>query len=95
MDITLLIVVKVSKHKLKPFDLAQKISKWPVGLVYIGNIINYLLNFPNPFPRGLEIDLDGSSTFPKLILLMHINRLGLVSHFYGCLFICITICQGS
>ena len=52
-------------------------KKWPVGLAYIGNIINYLWHLPDPFPRGLWKELEGSSTFLPLMLLMHINRLGL------------------
>ena len=70
-------------------------SKLSTGLVSIGNFINYLLYLLDPFPRGLEVDLEGSSTFPTLTLSMHINRLGLISHFYGCLLNGITIHYGS
>ena len=91
----LLITIKVSKCKLGPFEYAQSISKQPTKLVYIGNIISYLFFLPDPFPRGLKVDLEGSSTFPTLTLLIHINRLGLFSHLYGYLFNCVTICQGS
>ena len=70
-------------------------SKRSERLVYIGEIINYLLYFLYPFPRGLNISVEGSSTFLPLTLSMHMNRLGLLSHLYGCLFSCITIYQGS
>ena len=70
-------------------------SKQPTGLAYVGNFVNYLLYLPAPFPRGLEIDLERSSIFLLLKLLMHINGLGLVSKFYGSLFIFITVCLGS
>ena len=55
-------------------------SKQPIGLVHIGNIIYYLLYLPDTFHRGLEVDLEGSSTFLTLMLLMHIDRLDLFSH---------------
>ena len=86
----LLTFVKVSECKLGPFEHTQSISKQPVELVYIGNIINYFFYLPDPFPRGLLVDLEGSSIFLPLVLLMHIDRLGLVSHLYGSLFNCIT-----
>ena len=54
---------KGSECKLGLFEYAQSMSKWPTGLAYIGNFINYLLYLPDPFPRGLWIDLEGSSTF--------------------------------
>ena len=91
MDITLFTTVKVTKCKLRPFEHAQSMSKHLVGFICIGNIINYLLYLLFAFPRVLEIDLEGSSTFPKLRLSMHIDRLGLLSHLYRCLFNCITI----
>ena len=69
--------------------------KRPTGSAYIGSIINYLIYGPAPFPRGLEVELEGSSTFLTLILSLHIDRLGLFSHFYGYLFNYITACQGS
>ena len=50
-------------------------SKWPEGLVHIGNIINYLLYLPAPFPMGLEVDLEGSSIFLPLLISLYINRL--------------------
>ena len=68
MDIILFTTVKVSKHKLGPFDHTQSMFKQPAGLVYIGNNTNYLLYLLDPFPRGLEVDLEGSSIFPALIL---------------------------
>ena len=54
---------KVAKRKLGPFERTQSISKWPTGSAYVGNSIDYLLCLPVPFPRGLGIDLEGSSTF--------------------------------
>ena len=68
MDTTLLISIKVSKCKLGAFEHAQSMSKRPTGLVYIVNTINYLLCLPDTFPRGLELDLEGSSTVPTLML---------------------------
>ena len=73
----------------------QSMSKWPIRLAYIINFINCLLYLPAPFPRGLGIDQEGSSIFLLLTLSMYIYRLGLFSHLYGSLFICITICLGS
>ena len=76
-------------------EYAQSISKWPTGLAYVGSFINSFLYLLAPFPRGLGINLEGSSIFLPLMLLMHIDRLGLFSHLYGTLFICITVCPGS
>ena len=95
MDVTLLIIKKVSECKLEQFENAQSISKWPTGSVYGGNIIRYLSYLLAPFPRGLEVDLEGSNTFLPLTLSMHINRLGLYSHLYRCLFNHITSCRDS
>ena len=53
LKFSLLAIVKVSEHKLGLFEHAQSMSKQPAGLVYIGNIINYLFFLPAPFPRGL------------------------------------------
>ena len=86
---------KVSKHKLELFEHAQSMSKWPAGLVYIGSFINYLLYLPDPFPRGLSIDLEGSSIFLPFALLMHIDGLGLFSHLYGALLNCLFMFKGS
>ena len=74
--------VKIPKHKLIPFEHAQSMFKWLAGLVYIGIIFNYLPYLPTYFPGGLKVDLEGSSTFPILMLLIHINRLGLFNHLY-------------
>ena len=68
MDLALLIIVKVSKCKLRPFEHTQSMSIWPVRSVNIGNIINYLLYLPGLFPRGLDVDLEGINTFLTLIL---------------------------
>ena len=95
MDPILLIAVKIPKCKLGPYEHAQSMSKWPKEVVYIGNINNYLLYLPDPFPRNLEVDLEGSSTFLPLMLPMDIDRLGLVSHLYGSLFNCITMYKDS
>ena len=70
-------------------------SKQPAGSVNIGNIINYLSYLPDPFPKGLEVDLDGISTSPTLMLLIFFDRLGLFSYLYRYSLNCITICQGS
>ena len=85
--------VKVTIHKFWPFDHAVSMSKWPSGSV--GNIVYYLTYLPDPFPRGLKVDLEGSSTFPLLALSMHINRLGLFWHLQWYLLGYITTWQGS
>ena len=79
MDVALLITIKVSECKLGLFDHTPIISKLPTGLVYIGNIINYLLYLPDSFSKGLEVDLEGNNTFITPMLSMHIDRLGLVT----------------
>ena len=89
----LLTTVKVSECKLRPFEYTQSMSRQPAGLVYIGNTINYCSYLLAPFPRGLEVE--GNSIFLLLMLLMHIDILGLVSHWYRYLFNCTTTCQGS
>ena len=90
----LLIAVKVSKCKLEPYEYAQIIFKRPAGSVHAESIINYLFYLLNCFPRGLEVDLEGSSAFLPLMLLMHIAILGLVVHLYGSIFNCITAYKG-
>ena len=80
MDAMFLITVRISKCKLGLSEHTQSMSKQPSGSVYIGNNINYLLHLPAPFPKGLEVDLEGSSIFLPLMLSMHIDRLDLVSH---------------
>ena len=87
--------VKVTKCKLGPFEDAQSMSKWPAGSDYIGSIINYLTYLPDPFPKGIEVYVEGSSTFPILILSMHIIGLGLFNYLYRYLFNCIAMWQGS
>ena len=72
----------MTKQKSGLLEHAQSMSKWPVESVYIGNIYYYPRNLLITFPRGLEVDLEGSSTFLIFMLLMHIDRLGLVSHLY-------------
>ena len=93
MDAILLTIVKYPNAR--PFEHAQSMSKWPTGLANIGSFINNLLYLPDCFPRGLQIDLEWISTFIPLTLLIHIYTLGLVTHCYGSLFICITTCLGS
>ena len=82
MDATFLSNNNVSKCKLGPFEHTQSMFKQPVGLPYAGIYMKYLLYLPVLFPRGLCIDLEGSSTFLPLTLSMHIDRLGLFSHLY-------------
>ena len=67
----------------------------PRRIAIKGNVINYLLYFLVPFPRGLCIDLEGSSTFLPLMLSMHTNRLSLFSHLFKTLFNCLSTCLGS
>ena len=81
--------------QVKANEHAQSMSKWPIRSIYIGNTIKCLIYLPIPFPRGQEVDLEGNSTFPILILLMYIDRLGFFSYFYRCLFNCIATWQGS
>ena len=91
MNVILFTTVKVSECKLRPFEHAQSMSKWPAGLGFVGKIINYLCHLLSPFPRGLWKDLEGSSTFLLLMLLMHINRLGFVQSLvwnFTCMLIC-------
>ena len=40
--------------------------KWPAGSINIGNIFCNPIYLPDLFPRGLEVDLEGSSTFLTL-----------------------------
>ena len=49
--------------------------------LYIYVFFYYPIYLPDSFPRGLEVDLEGSSIFPILILLINIDRLGLFCHF--------------
>ena len=95
MDATFFSNNKISKCKSGLFEHAQSMSKRPTRLEYIGDFIVYLLYLPDPFSRGLGIDLEGNSTFLPLTLSMHIKRLGLFSHLYRTIFLCITICWGS
>ena len=71
------ITVKVTKYKSRPFEHAVSMSKWPSRSLYIGNIIHYLIYLPIPFPKVLEIYLEGSSIFPIPIPSIHIDRLSL------------------
>ena len=70
-------IVKMTKHKSGPFEYAESMPKGPARSVYLGNMIYYLLYLHILLPKGLEADLKGSNTFPILMLLMHIDRLGL------------------
>ena len=67
-------IVKVTKSKLGPCEHTVSMFKWPVGSLYIGNIIYYLTYLFNPFPKGLKVYLEGSHTFPILKLLMYNDR---------------------
>ena len=73
-------IVKVTKPKSEPFKYALSMVKCPAVSVHIGNIIHYLIYIPDPFPSSLEVDLKGSSTFPILMLLIHIDTSGLFYH---------------
>ena len=95
MDITLFTIIKVLECKLGPFEYTQSMSKWPARSVYVGNIFNYLIYLPDPFPRGLQVDLEGSSTFLTITPLVYMDRLCLFSHLYRSLFHSSTIWQGS
>ena len=61
-------IIKVTKHKSRPFGNAISMLKKPKRSVYIGNIYYYLIYLASPFLRDLEVDLEGSSTFPILTL---------------------------
>ena len=51
-----------------------------LGSVYIGNLLNYLTYLTDPFPRGVEIDLEGDSTFPPLMLSRLQLQISLIYH---------------
>ena len=95
IDATFLSKKKVFERKSGSFEHAQSMFKQPTGLAYISNIIDYHFYLPTIFPRVLKIDLEGSSTFLTLILLMHIDRLGLFRHLYRALLNCLSVCPGS
>ena len=42
MDVTMSNIIKVTKCNSKLFEHIESMSKWPIGSVYIGNIIFYL-----------------------------------------------------
>ena len=69
--------VKVTKCKLKIFEHTVSMSKWPEGIIQLGNTLYYLRYLFDPFFRGLEVDIEESSTFPTLVLSIHIDKLGL------------------
>ena len=75
-----MIMVKVTKCKSGPFEHAVSMSKWLAGSIYIGNTICYPIYLLYPFPRGLEVDQEGTSIFPILALSMYINRFDLFCH---------------
>ena len=72
--------VKVTEHKLGQFEHAISMLKWPERYVYIGNIIYYLIYLLAPFPKGLEVDLEGRSKLATLMLSIPVYRLGLFCH---------------
>ena len=74
--------VKVTKDKSELFEHTESISKRPARSVSVGNIIYYLTYLLTSFPRGLEVNLEGSSIFLIFTLSMHIDRLRLFSHLY-------------
>ena len=74
-------IIKMTNHKLGLFEHAVNIFKWSTEFLYADNIIHYLIYLPDPFPRGLEVDKEGSSIFPMLKLSLHINRLGFCCYF--------------
>ena len=57
LELALLITIKVFEYNFGPFEHTQNMSKRLAGLVYVGNIFNYLSYFPNHFSRGLEVEL--------------------------------------
>ena len=91
MDLTLFTTIKVPKCKLGPFEYAQRISKQPTRLLFIGTIINYLPYHLDHFPKDLQVDLEGSSILPTLMLLIIIYRVDLFSLLYRSLFNFITM----
>ena len=80
MDMTLSTIVKAMEYKSGLFEHAESMSKQTAGFVYIGNLIYYFIHLPDPFPRGLEVNVKGSSIFPIIMLSMYIDRLGLFIH---------------
>ena len=80
MDLTIPITIKVTKCKSWFFEHSISMSKWPTRSVYVGNIVYHLIYLPDPFVRGLEVDLEGKSIFPILLLSIHIDSLGLFYH---------------
>ena len=65
-----MLIVKVTKSKSELFKYTRSMLKWPEGSVYIGYILYYPIYLLAPLPRGLEVDLEGSSIFPTLRLFM-------------------------
>ena len=60
--IATMITVKVTQCNSGLFEHAVSISKQPTGSIHIGNIIQYLIYLLTPFPSGLKVDVEGSST---------------------------------
>ena len=73
IDTILLTIIKVSEYKLGPVKYAQSMSKRPARSAYIGNFIDCLLYLLAPFPSILGIDLEGSSKFLPLMVLISID----------------------
>ena len=65
-----------------------------LGSIYIGNLLNYLTYLTAPFPRGLEIDLEGDSTFHHLCYRGFNYRLGLFITHSSSLFILLSCILG-
>ena len=61
---------KSDLYKWGPFEYAIIMLKWSEGYVYIGNSLYYLICLVTPFPRGIQVDLEGRGYFPTFMLLM-------------------------
>ena len=53
MDVTMIIIVKVTKCESGSLEHSASMSKQRSGFVYIGNIVYYLIYLLHPFLRGL------------------------------------------
>ena len=80
IDVTMPTIVKVAKNKIGSFEHTVSISKWPAESAHKGYIVCYLIYLFALFPKGLEVDLEGS-TFSTLMLSMYIDSLGLFFKF--------------
>ena len=69
---------KSVQMQARAFEYTQSISKQLTGSVDIGNTINNLMNLLDTFPKGLEVDLEGSITFPTLYAINVYQQIRLV-----------------